>query len=219
VRDEGPAFDIDVRAGAGACVCGWDTSLRDALEGKRGMVRAKPPLPALEGLFGKPTVVNNVISCATVPVIFEHGAEHRASFGLGRSRGTIPLQSAGNVRVGGLFETAFGMPLGEIVIGIAGGTRSGRPVKAVQVGGPLGASHPVAEFHTRFGSEEFDRSGGVVGHAGLVVFDDTVDMAQQARFALAFCALESCRKCTSCRVGGGAQGRDDRPLECGRGHV
>ncbi len=195
------AFDIEVRVGAGAYVCGEETSLLNSLEGKRGVVRAKPPLPALEGLFGKPTVVNNVISLATVPVIFEKGAAHYASFGLGRSRGTIPLQIAGNVRFGGLFETAFGIPLGEIVNRIAGGTRSGRPVKAVQVGGPLGAYHPVADFDTPFGYEEFDGSGGLVGHAGLVVFDDTVDMAQQARFAFEFCAVESCGKCTPCRVG------------------
>ena len=146
-------------------------------------------------------MVNNVISLATVPVIFEKGAAHYASVGLGRSLGTIPLQIAGNVRFGGLFETAFGMPLGEIVEVIAGGTRSGRPVKAVQVGGPLGAYHPVADYDTPFGYEEFDGSGGLVGHAGLVVFDDTVDMAQQARFAFEFCALESCGKCTPCRVG------------------
>ena len=201
VLGAGPAFDMEVRVGAGAYVCGEETSLLNSLEGKRGVVRAKPPLPALEGLFGKPTVVNNVISLATVPVIFERGAAFYASFGLGRSRGTIPLQIAGNVRFGGLFETAFGMPLGEIVTGIAGGTRSGRPVKAVQVGGPLGAYHPVADFDTPFGYEEFDGSGGLVGHAGLVVFDDTVDMAQQARFAFEFCALESCGKCTPCRVG------------------
>ena len=201
VLGEGPAFDMEVRVGAGAYVCGEETSLLNSLEGKRGVVRAKPPLPALEGLFGKPTVVNNVISLATVPVIFEKGADHFASFGLGRSRGTIPLQIAGNVAMGGLFETAFGMPLGEIVNDIAGGTRSGRPVKAVQVGGPLGAYHPVADFDTPFGYEEFDGSGGLVGHAGLVVFDDTVDMRAQARFAFEFCALESCGKCTPCRVG------------------
>ncbi|MEZ5769064.1 MAG: NADH-ubiquinone oxidoreductase-F iron-sulfur binding region domain-containing protein [Paracoccaceae bacterium] len=201
VLGTGPAFDIEVRVGAGAYVCGEETSLLNSLEGKRGVVRAKPPLPALEGLFGKPTVVNNVISLATVPVIFEKGPAHYASFGLGRSRGTIPLQIAGNVRFGGLFETAFGLPLGEIVEEIAGGTRYGRPVKAVQVGGPLGAYHPVADYATPFGYEEFDGSGGLVGHAGLVVFDDTVDMAQQARFAFEFCAVESCGKCTPCRVG------------------
>ena len=195
------AFAIEVRVGAGAYVCGEETSLLNSLEGKRAVVRAKPPLPALEGLFAKPTVVNNVISLATVPVIFEKGAAHYASFGLGRSRGTIPLQIAGNVAMGGLFETAFGLPLGEIVNRIAGGTRSGRPVRAVQVGGPLGAYHPVEDFDIPFGYEEFDGSGGLVGHAGLVVFDDTVDMRAQARFAFEFCAVESCGKCTPCRVG------------------
>jgi formate dehydrogenase iron-sulfur subunit len=164
-------------------------------------VRAKPPLPALEGLFGKPTVVNNVISLATVPVIFEKGAEHFKNFGLGRSRGTIPIQIAGNVKHGGLFETAFGMSLGELVEEVGGGTASGRPVKAVQVGGPLGAYFPVSQFDTPFGYEEFDGQGGLIGHAGIVVFDDTVDMRKMARFAMEFCAVESCGKCTPCRIG------------------
>jgi len=201
VLGSGKAFDMEIRVGAGAYVCGEETSLLNSLEGKRGVVRAKPPLPALEGLFGKPTVVNNVLSLATIPVIFEKGAEHYASFGLGRSRGTMPIQIAGNVKHGGLFETAFGMPLGELVNDVAGGTRSGRPVKAVQVGGPLGAYMPVSAFDTPFGYEEFDGAGGLIGHAGVVVFDDTADMAAQARFAFEFCAVESCGKCTPCRIG------------------
>jgi formate dehydrogenase iron-sulfur subunit len=197
----GPAFDIEVRVGAGAYVCGEETSLLNSLEGKRGTVRAKPPLPAIQGLFGRPTVVNNVISLATVPWILAHGGEAYRDFGLGRSRGTIPLQLAGNIRHGGLFETAFGLTLGEIVEGIGGGTRSGRPVKAVQVGGPLGAYFPPSKFDTPFGYEEFDAEGGLIGHAGVVVFDDTVDMLDQARFAMEFCAIESCGKCTPCRLG------------------
>jgi formate dehydrogenase iron-sulfur subunit len=201
VLGSGRAFDMEVRVGAGAYVCGEETSLLNSLEGKRGVVRAKPPLPALEGFLGKPTVVNNVISLATVPVIFEKGAQAYADFGLGRSRGTIPLQIAGNVKFGGLFETAFGMPLGEIVEDIAGGTASGRPVKAVQVGGPLGAYFPVSEFDTPFGYEEFDGAGGLIGHAGIVVFDDNADMLAMARFAMEFCAIESCGKCTPCRIG------------------
>ena len=201
VLGSGKAFDMEIRVGAGAYVCGEETSLLNSLEGKRGVVRAKPPLPALEGLFGKPTVVNNVLSLATIPVIFEKGAEHYASFGLGRSRGTMPIQIAGNVKHGGLFETAFGMPLGELVNDVAGGTRSGRPVKAVQVGGPLGAYMPVSAFDTPFGYEEFDGAGGLIGHAGVVVFDDSADMAAQARFAFEFCAVESCGKCTPCRIG------------------
>ncbi len=201
VLGSGHAFDIEVRVGAGAYVCGEETSLLNSLEGKRGEVRPKPPLPALEGLFGKPTVVNNVISLATVPVIFEKGAKHYADFGLGRSRGTIPLQIAGNVKYGGLYEIAFGLPLGEIVNSIGGGTRSGRPVKAVQVGGPLGAYFPVSGFDTPFGYEEFDGAGGLIGHAGLVVFDDSADMLELARFAMEFCAVESCGKCTPCRIG------------------
>jgi len=194
-------FDIEVRVGAGAYVCGEETSLLNSLEGKRGVVRAKPPLPALEGFLGRPTVVNNVISLATVPVIFEKGAAHYAGFGLGRSKGTMPVQIAGNVKHGGLFETAFGMPLGELVGDIAGGTASGRPVKAVQVGGPLGAYFAPAKFGTPFAYEDFDGQGGLIGHAGVVVFDDSADMLGMARFAMEFCAIESCGKCTPCRIG------------------
>ncbi|SEL30600.1 formate dehydrogenase beta subunit [Roseovarius nanhaiticus] len=194
-------FDMEVRVGAGAYVCGEETSLLNSLEGKRGVVRAKPPLPALEGFLGRPTVVNNVISLATVPVIFERGANHYADFGMGRSRGTVTLQIAGNVARGGLFETAFGISLGEIVNDLAGGTRSGRPVKAVQVGGPLGAYIPVSNFDAPLGYEELDAKGGLLGHAGLVVFDDSADMLRMARFAMEFCAIESCGKCTPCRVG------------------
>jgi formate dehydrogenase iron-sulfur subunit len=201
VMGSGKVFDMEVRVGAGAYVCGEETSLLNSLEGKRGVVRAKPPLPALEGFMGKPTVVNNVISLATVPVIMAKGAAYYKEFGLGRSRGTIPLQIAGNVRHGGLFETAFGVSLGDIVDGIGGGTLSGRPVKAVQVGGPLGAYFPRALFGTPFGYEEFAGQDGLIGHAGLTVFDDSADMLAQARFAMEFCAIESCGKCTPCRIG------------------
>jgi formate dehydrogenase iron-sulfur subunit len=201
VLGSGRAFDMEIRVGAGAYVCGEETALLNSLEGKRGTVRAKPPLPALEGFLGRPTVVNNVISLASVPVIFEKGADHYASFGVGRSRGTVTLQIAGNVKQGGLFETGFGLPLGELVNDIAGGTASGRPVKAVQVGGPLGAYMPVSKFDTPLGYEEFDQNGGLIGHAGLVVFDDSADMLQMARFAMEFCAVESCGKCTPCRIG------------------
>ncbi|MCG6110869.1 MAG: formate dehydrogenase [Paracoccus sp.] len=201
VLGSGRAFDMQVRVGAGAYVCGEETSLLNSLEGKRGTVRAKPPLPALEGFLGKPTVVNNVISLATVPVIFERGAQAYADFGLGRSRGTVTLQIAGNVARGGLFETAFGLSLGEVVNDIVGGTATGRPVKAVQVGGPLGAYMPVSKFDTPMGYEDFDAAGGLIGHAGLVVFDDSADMLQMARFAMEFCAIESCGKCTPCRIG------------------
>ncbi|PZQ97934.1 MAG: formate dehydrogenase [Cereibacter sphaeroides] len=201
VLGSGHAFDLEVRVGAGAYVCGEETSLLNSLEGKRGVVRAKPPLPALQGLFGKPTVVNNAISLATVPVIMAKGAAYYRDFGLGRSRGTIPLQIAGNVKHGGLFETAFGLTLGEIVDDIGGGTATGRPVKAVQVGGPLGAYFPRALFDTPFAYEDFAAKDGLVGHAGIVVFDDSADMLSQARFALEFCAIESCGKCTPCRIG------------------
>lgn len=194
-------FELEVRVGAGAYVCGEETSLLNSLEGKRGIVRAKPPLPALEGLFGKPTVVNNVISLASVPIILDEGAEYYRDFGMGRSRGTIPIQIAGNAKQTGLYETAFGLTLGEIVEGIAGGTATGRPVKAVQVGGPLGAYFPPALFDTPFDYEAFAAKDGLIGHAGITVFDDSADMLKMARFAFEFCAVESCGKCTPCRIG------------------
>jgi len=197
----GKAFDIEVRMGAGAYVCGEETALLNSLEGKRGIVRAKPPLPAHKGLFASPTVINNVISLASVPVILDKGAAFYRDFGMGRSRGTIPLQIAGNVKHGGLYETAFGLSLGDIVDKIGGGTATGRPVKAVQVGGPLGAYFPRALFDTPFDYEAFAAKDGLIGHAGIVVFDDTADMLKQARFAMEFCAVESCGKCTPCRIG------------------
>jgi formate dehydrogenase iron-sulfur subunit len=197
----GPAFDMEIRVGAGAYVCGEETSLLNSLEGKRGVVRAKPPLPALQGFMGRPTVVNNVISLASVPVIMAKGAAFYKDFGLGRSRGTIPLQIAGNVKFGGLYEVAFGLTLGQIVNEIGGGTASGRPVKAVQVGGPLGAWFPPSLFDTPFGYEEFGAKDGLIGHAGLTIADDSTDMLQMARFAMEFCAIESCGKCTPCRIG------------------
>ncbi|MEZ5829257.1 MAG: NADH-quinone oxidoreductase subunit NuoF [Hyphomicrobiales bacterium] len=195
------AYDMEVRVGAGAYVCGEETSLLDSLEGKRGEVRAKPPLPAHIGLFGQPTVINNVLSLASVPIIMSDGGEFYRDFGMGKSRGTMPIQLAGNIKHGGLFETAFGISLGELVDEIGGGTRSGRPVRAVQVGGPLGAYFPRELFDTPFDYEAFTAADGLIGHGGIVVFDDTVDMAQQARFAMEFCAVESCGKCTPCRIG------------------
>ena len=194
-------FDLEVRVGAGAYVCGEETSLLESLEGRRGLVRAKPPLPAHKGLFGKPTVINNVLSFAAIPFILAGGAKTYADFGMGRSRGTMPIQLAGNIKQGGLFETAFGITLGELVDEIGGGTFTGRPVRAVQVGGPLGAYFPRALFDTPFDYEAFAARDGLIGHAGIVVFDDTVDMLKQARFAMEFCAIESCGKCTPCRIG------------------
>jgi formate dehydrogenase iron-sulfur subunit len=194
-------FDMEVCVGAGAYVCGEETALLDSLEGRRGIVRAKPPLPAISGLFGKPTIINNVLSFATVPFILAEGATAYADFGMGRSRGTMPIQLAGNIRNGGLFETAFGITLGELVDDIGGGTASGRPVRAVQVGGPLGAYFPPSLFGTPFDYEAFAAADGLIGHAGVTVFDDSVDMAAQARFAFEFCAVESCGKCTPCRIG------------------
>jgi formate dehydrogenase iron-sulfur subunit len=195
-------FVVDVRVGAGAYVCGEETSLLNSLEGRRGEVRTKPPLPALSGLFGCPTVVNNVLTLAAVPhILAPGGAEAYAALGLGRSRGTMPVQLAGAVRHGGLCEVPFGISLGELVEEIGGGTLSGRPVKAVQVGGPLGAYIPPAQFDLPFGYEEFAAADALIGHGGIVVLDDSADMGRLARFAMAFCAAESCGKCTPCRIG------------------
>ncbi|GLT00616.1 formate dehydrogenase subunit beta [Sphingobium jiangsuense] len=194
-------FSIEIRMGAGAYVCGEETSLLNSLEGRRGEVRAKPPLPAIKGLFGKPTVINNLLTLAAIPWIIEHGGQAYADYGMGRSRGTIPVQIAGNVKYGGLYETAFGISLGDLVNRIGGGTASGRPVRCAQVGGPLGAYVPVEQFHLPFDYEAFAAVDALIGHAGITVFDDSVDMAQMARFALEFCAAESCGKCTPCRLG------------------
>ncbi|MFM5905992.1 MAG: NADH-ubiquinone oxidoreductase-F iron-sulfur binding region domain-containing protein [Novosphingobium sp.] len=195
-------FSAEVRVGAGAYVCGEETALLNSIEGKRGEVRAKPPLPALEGLFGCPTVVNNVLTLAAVPhILIEGGASLYDSLGIDRSKGTMPIQLAGNVRHGGLYETAFGISLGELVHDIGGGTASGRPVKAVQVGGPLGAYVPPSQFHLPFDYEAFAGADALIGHGGITVFDDSADMGAMARFAFAFCAAESCGKCTPCRIG------------------
>jgi formate dehydrogenase iron-sulfur subunit len=197
----GTDFDIEQRVGAGAYVCGEETALLESLEGRRGQVRAKPPLPAHHGLFGMPTAINNMITLATIPVILRDGAEAYQVLGMGRSRGTMPIQLAGNIRYGGIFEAGFGVTLGELVNDIGGGTLSGRPVRAVQVGGPLGAYFPPSLFDTPFDYEAFAAKDGLIGHGGVVVFDDTVDMARQARFAMEFCGAESCGKCTPCRIG------------------
>jgi formate dehydrogenase iron-sulfur subunit len=195
------SFELEVREAAGAYICGEETSLLESLEGKRGMVRYRPPLPAVKGLFGKPTIINNVLSLATVPIILDKGAEHYKNFGSGRSRGTLTIQLAGNVKHGGLIEIAFGKSLREVLYDFGGGSASGRPIRAVQAGGPLGAyMHPL-QFDTVLDYEQFAAIGAMVGHGGLVVFDDTVDMGEQARFAMEFCAIESCGKCTPCRIG------------------
>ena len=197
----GRAFDLEARLGAGAYICGEETSLLESLEGKRGQIRVKPPLPAIAGLFGKPTVVNNVLSFASAPWILEHGAKAYADYGVGRSLGSQPFQLAGNVRHGGLVELAFGASLRDLIEGFGGGTRTGRPIRAVQVGGPLGAYFPASLLDTPLDYESMAAARGMLGHGGIVVFDDSVDMARQARFAFEFCAKESCGKCTPCRIG------------------
>jgi formate dehydrogenase iron-sulfur subunit len=195
-------FRLEVRVGASAYVCGEETSLLNSLEGRRGEVRAKPPLPAVAGLFGCPTLVNNVLTLAAVPhILRDGGAEHYARLGAGRSRGTTAIQLAGNIRHGGLFETAFGITLKELVHDIGGGTASERPVKAAQVGGPLGAYVHPARFDLPFDYEAYAAVDALIGHGGVVVFDDGADMLAQARFAMEFCAAESCGKCTPCRIG------------------
>lgn len=197
----GKAFRLELRIGAGAYICGEETSLLDSLEGKRGLIRFKPPLPAIKGLMGKPTVVNNVLSLGAVSTILARGAEHYRDFGTGRSRGTLTVQLAGNIRRGGVVELPFGDSLRDLVEGYGGGTASGRPVRAIQVGGPLGTYLPEAHWDVKLDYESLAEIGGMLGHGGIVVFDDTVDMAQQARFAMEFCAVESCGKCTPCRIG------------------
>ena len=201
IAGSGRTFTLEVRKAAGSYVCGEETAMLESIEGKRGVVRAKPPLPAIEGLFGQPTVINNVISLASVPIILARGADFYKNFGMGRSRGTLPFQLAGNIKHGGLVEKAFGLTLRELIFGFGGGTRSGRPVKAVQVGGPLGAYVPESQWDLPLDYEAYAAVGAVVGHGGIVVHDDTADMAQLARYAMEFCALESCGKCTPCRIG------------------
>ena len=201
VCGSGRAFHLEVRKAAGAYVCGEETAMLESIEGKRGIVRAKPPLPALAGLFGRPTLIHNVISLASVPIILARGAAFYQDFGLGRSRGTLPFQLAGNVRHGGLVERAFGTTLRELVFDFGGGTRSGRPVKAIQVGGPLGTYVPESKWDVPLDYEAYAAFGAVVGHGGIVVHDDRADMAKLARYAMEFCALESCGKCTPCRIG------------------
>ncbi len=201
VAGSGRAFDIDLRIGAGAYICGEETSLLESLEGKRGQVRFKPPLPAIKGLFGQPTVINNLITLASVPDVLVNGAQWYRDLGYGRSRGTLPIQLTGNIRRGGLVELGFGVSLRELLYDYGGGSASGRPIRAVQVGGPLGAYLPESQFDTVIDYEAFAAIDAMLGHGGIVVFDDTVDMAEQARFAMEFCAIESCGKCTPCRIG------------------
>ncbi len=201
ILNSGHDFHLEVRRAAGAYVCGEETSLLESLEGKRGLVRFKPPLPAIEGLFGKPTVVNNVISLATVPIVLDKGATFYKDYGIGRSRGTLPIQLAGNIKQPGLIEKAFGITLRELLYDFGGGSASGRPIRAVQVGGPLGAYLPESQFDTPLDYEKFSEIWAVLGHGGIVAFDDTVDMSKMVRYAFEFCAIESCGKCTPCRIG------------------
>jgi formate dehydrogenase iron-sulfur subunit len=201
VRGSGKRFDLEIRVGAGAYICGEETAMLESLEGKRGVIRFKPPLPAIAGLFGQPTVVNNVITLSSIPAILERGGKAYNEYGVGRSRGTVPLQLAGNVKQPGLFELPFGLTLRELINDFGGGTATGRPLRAVQVGGPLGAYFPDSMLDLAIDYEAIAGAGGLLGHGGVVVFDDTADLARMARYAMEFCALESCGKCTPCRIG------------------
>jgi formate dehydrogenase iron-sulfur subunit len=201
VAGSGRRFDLEVRLGAGAYICGEETSMLESLEGRRGEVRVRPPLPAIKGLFGRPTIVNNVISLASVPIILARGADFYRHFGVGRSLGTLPIQLAGNIKRGGLVERAFGVSLRELLYEYGGGSASGRPIRSVQIGGPLGAYVPASQFDTIIDYEALSGIGALLGHGGIVAFDDTVDMARMARYAMEFCAIESCGKCTPCRIG------------------
>jgi len=201
VLGSGKTFHLEVRRGAGSYICGEETALLESLEGKRGEIRYRPPLPAVVGLFGKPTVINNVITLASVPVIFEKGAAFYKNYGVGRSRGTLPFQLAGNIKRGGLVEKAFGLTLRELLYDFGGGSFTGRPIRAVQIGGPLGAYLPESQFDVKMDYEALSGIQAMLGHGGVVAFDDTVDMARMARFAMEFCAIESCGKCTPCRIG------------------
>jgi formate dehydrogenase iron-sulfur subunit len=201
VLGSGKTFNIHIRMGAGSYVCGEETAMLESLEGKRGVVRAKPPLPALQGLFGKPSVINNVLTMAAIPFIMARGAKAYADYGMGRSLGTLPFQLAGNIRFGGLVEKAFGVTARQLIEDFGGGTATGRPFKAVQIGGPLGAYLPDSLLDIPMDYEALAAKGGVLGHGGLVVFDDSADMMEQARYAMEFCAIESCGKCTPCRIG------------------
>jgi formate dehydrogenase iron-sulfur subunit len=201
VMGSGRRFDLEVRLGAGAYVCGEETSMLESLEGKRGEIRVRPPLPAIKGLFGQPTIVNNVITFSSVPIILAKGPAFYRDYGIGKSRGTLPIQLAGNLKQGGLVERAFGLTLKELLYDYGGGSATGRPIRTVQIGGPLGAFVPASQFDVAMGYEELSAIGALLGHGGIVAFDDTVDMAKMARYAMEFCAIESCGKCTPCRIG------------------
>jgi len=197
----GQTFEIIIRRGAGAYICGEETSMLESIEGKRGQIKVKPPLPAIEGLFGKPTIINNVLTLASVPIILDKGAGYYRDFGQGRSRGTQAFQLGGDIKRGGLVEKAFGVSLRELVEGFGGGSRSGKHIRTVQAGGPLGAYIPPHEFDVEMDYEKLADIDAMLGHGGLVVFNEDVNMAKQARFAMKFCEVESCGKCTPCRIG------------------
>ena len=195
------SFDIELRIGAGSYVCGEETAMMESIEGKRGLVRSKPPLPAIKGLFNQPTLINNVITLASMSVILFHGKEIFSQFGSGKSVGTMPYQLCGNIKQGGLIEVPFGITLNEMIYDFGAGTFNEKPIHAVQIGGPLGFYLPAHLLNTPLTIEALMDLKGSLGHGGVIVFDDSTNMALQAKFAMDFCAVESCGKCTPCRIG------------------
>ncbi len=194
-------FDIDIRLGAGAFVCGEETALLESIEGKRGQPRVKPPYPASKGLFGKPTVINNVETLANITKIILKGAEWYSSIGTENSKGTKVFALGGNVNNVGLVEVPMGTTLREIVYDIGGGIPKGREFKAAQTGGPSGGCIPAEHLDTPIDYESLTAIGSMMGSGGLIVMDDTKCMVNLAKFYLEFTVKESCGKCTPCRIG------------------
>ena len=195
------SFDIEIRLGAGAFVCGEETALLESIEGKRGQPRLKPPFPAHSGLWGKPTIINNVETWANVPGIILNGAEWYSSIGTETSKGTKVFALGGNVNNVGLVEVPMGTTLREIIFDIGGGIPNGRKFKAAQTGGPSGGCIPEQNLDTPIDYESLKEIGSMMGSGGLIVMDDTKCMVNLARFYQDFIVSESCGKCTPCRIG------------------
>ncbi len=201
IADTSFTFDVQIRLGAGAFVCGEETALIQSVEGKRGTPRPRPPYPAVSGLFGCPTLINNVESFASVPTILRKGADWYSSIGVGKSKGTKVFALAGRIVNTGLVEVPMGMTLREIIYDIGGGIPDGRPFKAVQTGGPSGGCIPAEHLDTPVSYETLIELGSFMGSGGMIVMDDTSCMVDVARYFMDFCRDESCGKCVPCRVG------------------
>ncbi len=201
IFDSGFSFDIELRLGAGAFVCGEETALMTSIEGKRGEPRPRPPFPAVKGLFGKPTILNNVETWANVPRIILNGAEWFSSVGTEKSKGTKVFALGGKIKHTGLVEVPMGTTLREIVDEIGGGVPNGHKFKAAQTGGPSGGCIPAEHFDVPIDYDNLIAIGSMMGSGGLIVMDDTTCMVDIAKFFLEFTVDESCGKCTPCRVG------------------